>query len=107
MCMVGQNRVSGARGEWNVSVNRLYRNCMLAHLWLYSIYCRDATYTFSPLSGLIYRHTIESIRPAPHVAFYDMMRESLHRLIGDGSAPRVGGVGGKVPATTSSQPDTK
>jgi len=86
MCMIGENRVSGARAEWNV----------------------DATYTFSPLSGLIYRHNIESIRPAPHIAFYDMMRESIHRLIGEGTTPRIGGVGGgKVPATTSEQQESK
>ncbi|KDQ10725.1 hypothetical protein BOTBODRAFT_163600 [Botryobasidium botryosum FD-172 SS1] len=84
LCMVGQNRVSGARAEWNV----------------------DATYTFSPLSGLVYRHEIESIRPAPHIAFYDMMRASLHRLIGEGSTPGIGGVGGgKV--TTSDPPQVK
>jgi len=39
-----------------------------------------STYTFSPSSGLIYRHTVNSIDPAPHEAMYSALRSSLIRL---------------------------
>ena len=35
---------------------------------------RDSTYGFSPVSGLINLHTIDSIQPAPHQAAYDALR---------------------------------
>ncbi|KAJ7176484.1 hypothetical protein C8R46DRAFT_988534 [Mycena filopes] len=51
----GIARVSGTVGEWEV----------------------NSTYTFSPLTGLIHIHTVNSIHPAPHQAVYDALRASL------------------------------
>lgn len=41
-----------------------------------------STYTFSPHSGLIHKHTINSIHPAPHQAAYDAIQSSLERILG-------------------------
>ncbi|PFH49615.1 hypothetical protein AMATHDRAFT_147309 [Amanita thiersii Skay4041] len=60
--VVGIARVSGAPGEWNVS----------------------STYTFSPISGLILTHVVNSIHPAPHQAVYDSLRASLGKMFGWG-----------------------
>ncbi|KAJ3508485.1 hypothetical protein NMY22_g16598 [Coprinellus aureogranulatus] len=46
--VTGVNRVSGKVGEWEV----------------------ESLYTFSPISGLILQHTVNSIQPAPHLAVY-------------------------------------
>ncbi|KAG9219928.1 hypothetical protein CCMSSC00406_0009531 [Pleurotus cornucopiae] len=71
----GVARVSGGLGEWNV----------------------NSTYTFSPLSGLIHVHTIDSIQPAPHQTVYDALRSSLGKVFGlgliDGGEPQAGGAG--------------
>jgi len=56
----GTARVSGAIGEWEV----------------------NSTYTFSPTTGLIHNHTINSIHPAPHQAAYVALRSSLERVLG-------------------------
>jgi len=56
----GTARVSGVVGEWEV----------------------NSTYTFSPITGLIHIHTINSIHPAPHQAAYDALRSSLERVLG-------------------------
>ncbi|KAF9473286.1 hypothetical protein BDN70DRAFT_397809 [Pholiota conissans] len=56
----GIARVSGKPAEWEI----------------------ESTYTFSPVTGLIYQHTINSIRPAPHLAVYDSLRLSLGKLLG-------------------------
>jgi hypothetical protein len=59
---------------------------------------RNSTYTFSPYTGLIYLHTINSIHPAPHEAVYDAMRTSLGRVFGLGGAgvaERIGMKGGQ------------
>jgi hypothetical protein len=45
-------------------------------------YTRNSTYTFSPITGLIHIHTINSIHPAPHQTAYDALRSSLERLLG-------------------------
>jgi hypothetical protein len=45
-------------------------------------YRRNSTYTFSPVTGLIHIHTINSIHPAPHQAAYDALRSSLERVLG-------------------------
>ena len=37
----------------------------------------ESTYTFSPITGLIHEHTVNSIHPAPHQAVYDSLRSSL------------------------------
>jgi len=75
LCVRGTARVSGAIGEWDV----------------------NSTYTFSPHSGLIHLHTINSIHPAPHEAVYNALRTSLGRVFGLGGAvgERVGIKGGE------------
>jgi len=70
LCVRGTARVSGGLGEWDV----------------------NSTYTFSPITGLIHLHTINSIYPAPHEAVYDALRRSLGRVFGLGEA----GVGERV-----------
>ncbi|KAF8328145.1 uncharacterized protein EI90DRAFT_1605536 [Cantharellus anzutake] len=42
----------------------------------------SSTYHFSPISGLIYKHDIESIYPEPHSAVFESMRKALLRLTG-------------------------
>ncbi|KAF9531371.1 hypothetical protein CPB83DRAFT_761481 [Crepidotus variabilis] len=61
----GVARVSGKPAEWEI----------------------ESTYTFSPTSGLIYKHIVDSIQPAPHVAVYDSLRLSLGKLLGWASSP--------------------
>ena len=104
----GTARVSGAVGEWEVSVVSYsilsifdYTNSRLS--------LRNATYTFSPITGLIHIHTINSIHPAPHQAAYDALRSSLGRVLGlagggvaqrhagrDGCSRRTRGRGGEL-----------
>ncbi|KIM56583.1 hypothetical protein SCLCIDRAFT_42195, partial [Scleroderma citrinum Foug A] len=69
--VLGTARVSGGLGEWQV----------------------DSTYSFSPVTGLINMHVINSIQPAPHQAAYDALRASLSSAFGLGG----GGVGGIQP----------
>ncbi|KAH6867443.1 hypothetical protein BKA70DRAFT_404471 [Coprinopsis sp. MPI-PUGE-AT-0042] len=75
--VTGTNRVSGGVSEWEV----------------------ESTYTFSPTSGLILRHAINWIHPAPHLAVYDSLRGGLGKVFGFGGAGAgvgvgVGGMGG-------------
>ncbi|KAF8965439.1 hypothetical protein BDZ97DRAFT_1812194 [Flammula alnicola] len=51
----GIARVSGKPGQWEI----------------------ESTYTFSPVTGLIQQHIVNSIHPAPHQAVYDSLRLSL------------------------------
>ncbi|KAJ7600340.1 hypothetical protein C8J56DRAFT_846870 [Mycena floridula] len=53
-------RLTGADAVWDVS----------------------STYSFSPNTGLIHTHTINSIEPAPHVAVWEALRERFLRLGG-------------------------
>ncbi|TFK34705.1 hypothetical protein BDQ12DRAFT_362618 [Crucibulum laeve] len=73
--VTGTARVSGSAGEWEV----------------------NSTYTFSPLSGLIHLHVVDSIEPAPHQAVYDSLRMSLGKVFGLGW--HGGGVGGRLGGT--------
>jgi len=83
LCMrigvTGLARVSGAKSEWEV----------------------DCTYTFSPLTGLILVHAVNSIQPAPHQAVYDAFRLGFGKLSlgfgGSGSGGGSSGVGGTAP----------
>ncbi|KAF9043062.1 hypothetical protein BJ165DRAFT_1415782 [Panaeolus papilionaceus] len=65
----GVARVSGKPGEWEI----------------------DSTYSFSPLTGLIHQHTINSIHPAPHQAVYDSLRLSFGKVLGLGWGSGSGG----------------
>ncbi|KAF8154804.1 hypothetical protein B0H34DRAFT_538196 [Crassisporium funariophilum] len=60
--VTGTARVSGKLGEWEI----------------------ESTYTFSPLTGLIHEHMVNSIHPAPHQAVYDSLRSSLGKVLGLG-----------------------
>ncbi|KAF8874430.1 hypothetical protein BD779DRAFT_1566768 [Infundibulicybe gibba] len=76
LSVTGVARVSGSPGEWQV----------------------DSTYTFSPLTGLIHTHTVDSIHPAPHQAVYDSLRLSLGKVFGFGleGSPRADGAACRV-----------
>lgn len=63
----GLARVSGAESEWEV----------------------DCTYSFSPITGLVLIHTINSIHPAPHESVYEAFRLGFGRL-GLGFNPQPG-----------------
>ncbi|KAJ8082477.1 hypothetical protein AAF712_001593 [Marasmius tenuissimus] len=77
----GTARVSGSLGEWEV-------NC---------------TYGFSPITGLILTHTINSIEPAPHQTVYDALRASLGGVFGQGySVPGSERIKGQRPGTAFS-----
>ena len=54
---------------------------------------RESTYTFLPLTGLIHKHVVNAIHPAPHVAVYESLRASMGKLLGlgGGSAPSPNG----------------
>lgn len=79
--VLGTARVSGGLGEWQV----------------------DSTYSFSPVTGLINMHVINSIQPAPHQAAYDALRTSLSSAFGLGG----GGVGGIQPGEARAVEPTK
>ncbi|KAI0325553.1 hypothetical protein GY45DRAFT_1330096 [Cubamyces sp. BRFM 1775] len=67
----GINRVSKAEGGWEV----------------------NATYTFSPNTGLIHLHNIDSIHPAPHQAFFDALQAVLSKLgLGGSQGEGAGGM---------------
>ena len=68
----GLARVSGTKSEWEV----------------------DCTYSFSPVTGLILIHTINSIHPAPHESVYEAFRLGFGRLgLGFSPEPRTGAQG--------------
>jgi hypothetical protein len=52
----------------------------------------ESTYTFSPITGLIHEHVVNSIHPAPHQEVYDSLRLGLGKLLGlewsDGAGSR-------------------
>ncbi|EMD32387.1 hypothetical protein CERSUDRAFT_108825 [Gelatoporia subvermispora B] len=54
----GVARVTGERGGWEV----------------------NSTYVFSPLTGLIHAHIVDSIEPAPHQAVFGALRAALAKL---------------------------
>lgn len=51
----------------------------------------NCTYTFSPLTGLIVHHNIDSIEPAPHQALFEALGK-FGLLSGSGGG-KAGGVG--------------
>jgi len=81
MCVTGQSRLTGAPAEWDV-------RCV---------------YSFSPMTGLIYLHQVDSIDPAPHIHAYDALRLALAKVlgigVGDPKMPDVGSAG-KVPTSS-------
>lgn len=77
LSVYGTTRVSGGLGEWHMWVVRLWDGTRL-------MAGRDSTYDFSPVSGQINLHTLDSILPAPHQAAYDALWGSLGHM-GPGS----------------------
>lgn len=77
--VVGNSRVTGKSSEWEMWVAISF-----SHLGRVSYHTigRESTYTFSPTTGLIHQHVVDSILPAPHVAVYDSLRLSLGKLLG-------------------------
>lgn len=55
-----------------------------------------STYSFSPITGLILKHEIERIYPAPHSALVDSIRATILRLMGikapENPNPTIGGL---------------
>ncbi|KAF9218594.1 hypothetical protein BS17DRAFT_798514 [Gyrodon lividus] len=85
LSVYGTTRVSGGLGEWQI----------------------DSTYSFSPVSGLINVHTINSIHPTPHQAAYDALRASLNSVFGMGGVSDIRpGEVRAVPADTTKRGDT-
>ncbi|KAJ6567575.1 hypothetical protein DFH09DRAFT_1155799 [Mycena vulgaris] len=80
----GTARVSGAPGQWEV----------------------NSTYTFSPLTGRIHVHTVNSIHPAPHHQVYDALRASLGNVFRADPA-RPGGAAGAIEAVAVGAVKTK
>jgi len=83
----GVGRVSGQPAEWEI----------------------ESTYTFSPITGLIHEHVVNSIHPAPHQAVYDSLRLSLGKVLGLGwgdgagsSSPNGAACEGKIQNEKSS-----
>ncbi|KAH9949738.1 hypothetical protein B0H21DRAFT_88273 [Amylocystis lapponica] len=70
LAVEGVARVSGVRGGWEV----------------------NSTYTFSPLTGLVQQHTVDSIQPAPHQAVLDALRAALGKLGLGGEGTGASGV---------------
>ncbi|RDX42042.1 hypothetical protein OH76DRAFT_1363522 [Lentinus brumalis] len=77
----GTNRVSKAEGGWEV----------------------NSTYTFSPTTGLIHLHNIDSIHPAPHEAFFSALQAALNK-IGLGGPQGETGAGGVARSSPPSPP---
>jgi len=55
---------------------------LITKCWSHRRSYRASTYTFSPVTGLIHRHVVNSILPAPHLAVYDSLRLTLGKLLG-------------------------
>lgn len=98
----GTNRVSKAEAGWEVYVLAL-APVSLPALTPCTMH-RNSTYTFSPVTGLIHLHAIDSIHPAPHQALFDALQAALNKIgLGRSSDPREGaGAGGM--ARTSARP---
>lgn len=92
----GTNRVSKADGGWQVCVLlllfRSHPDTRTRTLELNGR-CRNSTYTFSPVTGLIHIHNIDSIHPAPHQAFFNALQAALSKL-GLGRPEDAAGAGG-------------
>ncbi|CDO73929.1 hypothetical protein BN946_scf185016.g86 [Trametes cinnabarina] len=94
----GLNRVSKAESVWEVYVvstfsNRLSRARGACSLDSVLKSCRNTTYTFSPVSGLIHLHSIDSIHPAPHQAFFDALQAALNKIgLGGSQGEGAGGM---------------
>jgi len=82
----GVGRVSRKPAEWETSVIYLPSLATLN----FNILLSESTYTFSPVTGLIHEHVVNSIHPAPHQAVYDSFRLSLGKVLGLGWSEGAG-----------------
>ncbi|KAM5543774.1 hypothetical protein V8D89_002391 [Ganoderma adspersum] len=81
----GTNRVSKAQGGWQV----------------------NSTYTFSPVTGLIHLHFVNSIHPAPHQAFFNALQAALSKIgLGGAQGAGEGGVARTSPSSSPPSPRT-
>lgn len=81
----GTNRVSKAQGGWQV----------------------NSTYTFSPTTGLIHLHVVNSIYPAPHQAFFNALQAALSKIgLGGTQGAGEGGMARTSPSSSSPSPRT-
>jgi hypothetical protein len=84
----GIGRVSGKPAEWETSVFFFLFFCSKILSLHFSF--SESTYTFSPITGLIHEHVVNSIHPAPHQAVYDSLRLSLGKVLGFGWSEGAG-----------------
>lgn len=84
----GVSRVGKAPAQWDVYVfSRRDLEATCAHVPVYS----NCTYTFSPASGLVLLHSIDSIEPAPTQALFEALGK--FGLLGGGGGRGGAGVG--------------
>lgn len=77
--VTGVSRVSGKVNEWEMYAHFF---SLITKRWSHCRPYRESTYTFSPATGLIHQHVVNSILPAPHLAVYDSLRLTLGKLLG-------------------------
>ncbi|KAH9829039.1 uncharacterized protein C8Q71DRAFT_863591 [Rhodofomes roseus] len=97
----GIARVSGQRGGWDVCVPLPLPLLPPPSTPTADQGRRNSTYTFSPRTGLIYLHHIDSIEPAPTQAVFDALRAALAKL---GLAPGGGEQAPGAPGAARAQP---
>lgn len=68
--------LGNGRAEWDVYVFL----CLAPRLSAHTRYASTSTYTFSPRTGRVMRHTVNAIDPAPHEAVFGALRSSLSKL---------------------------
>ena len=93
----GVGRVSGKPAKWETLVIRLLFFWNIELIFSLS----ESTYTFSPITGFIHEHVVNSIHPAPHQAVYDSLQLSLGKVFGLGWG---GGAGSSSPNGAACQP---
>ncbi len=98
----GTNRVSKAQGGWQVYVFH-----HIATLVTEQRCCSNSTYTFSPTTGLIHLHVVNSIYPAPHQAFFNALQAALSKIgLGGTQGAGEGGMARTSPSSSSPSPRT-
>lgn len=99
----GTNRVSKAQGGWQVYVPYHFVTTLVTDRFYYS----NSTYTFSPATGLIHLHFVNSIHPAPHQAFFDALQAALSKIgLGGAQGAGEGGVARTSPSSSPPSPHT-
>jgi hypothetical protein len=73
----------------SVRLSLILSDCLTTNVIYSSL--SNCTYTFSPLTGLIVHHSVDSIEPAPHQALFEALGK--FGLLEGGLGPKAGGVG--------------